>query len=150
MARFYSPSTGGFYSEQTHGARMLEGARSPREMKAGKRAAMQPNPACTIPADAVEVSDEAYAELMAAQAQGRQIALRGGRPAAVERNADPEEQRMLRRRQRDQLLAASDWTQLPDAPLDEESRGQWLAYRQALRDLDMDATDWPLPPAGEA
>lgn len=29
-------------------------------------------------------------------------------------------------------LAASDWTQLPDAPVDKTS---WATYRQALRDL---------------
>jgi len=29
-------------------------------------------------------------------------------------------------------LAKSDWTQLPDAPVDKEA---WASYRQALRDL---------------
>ena len=33
---------------------------------------------------------------------------------------------------RDRLLAASDWTQLPDAPVDAAA---WATYRQALRDL---------------
>jgi len=48
---------------------------------------------------------------------------------------------------RNQLLTASDWTQLPDAPVDREA---WAAYRQALRDLtnhvnwpNLDADDWP-------
>jgi len=36
------------------------------------------------------------------------------------------------RKQRDALLTQSDWTQLPDAPVD---RTEWAAYRQALRDL---------------
>jgi hypothetical protein len=36
------------------------------------------------------------------------------------------------RKQRDALLTQSDWTQLPDAPVD---RTKWAAYRQALRDL---------------
>jgi hypothetical protein len=36
------------------------------------------------------------------------------------------------RAQRDQLLAACDWTQVADAPAD---RDAWAAYRQALRDL---------------
>ena len=36
------------------------------------------------------------------------------------------------RKQRDGLLTQSDWTQLPDAPVD---RTEWAAYRQALRDL---------------
>jgi hypothetical protein len=33
---------------------------------------------------------------------------------------------------RNQELDASDWTQLPDAPVDKEA---WAEYRQALRDL---------------
>ena len=36
------------------------------------------------------------------------------------------------RAQRDRLLAASDWTQLADAPVD---KAPWAAYRQELRDL---------------
>lgn len=33
---------------------------------------------------------------------------------------------------RDSLLSGSDWTQLPDAPVDQTA---WAAYRQALRDI---------------
>lgn len=36
------------------------------------------------------------------------------------------------RARRNALLAASDWTQLPDAPVDQTA---WAAYRQALRDI---------------
>lgn len=36
---------------------------------------------------------------------------------------------------RNKLLAESDWTQCADAPLMEEARTAWKAYRQALRDL---------------
>ena len=36
------------------------------------------------------------------------------------------------RTQRDALLAASDWTQVADAPVDQSA---WADYRQALRDL---------------
>lgn len=39
------------------------------------------------------------------------------------------------RRVRDIRLANSDWTQMPDAPLSEESKQQWSTYRQQLRDL---------------
>lgn len=48
---------------------------------------------------------------------------------------------------RDLLLKKSDWTQLPDAPVNREA---WAAYRQALRDLtdhvnwpNLNADDWP-------
>ena len=39
------------------------------------------------------------------------------------------------RRQRNHLLAESDWTQLIDSPLDEIARDAWSVYRQDLRDL---------------
>ena len=50
---------------------------------------------------------------------------------------------------RDSYLAASDWTQVPDAPVD---RLAWAEYRQALRDLPANTTDprnpvWPALPA---
>lgn len=36
---------------------------------------------------------------------------------------------------RRQLLAWSDWTQLPDAPLTAEEKAAWAAVRQQLRDM---------------
>lgn len=53
------------------------------------------------------------------------------------------------RLQRDALLAASDWSQLPDAPCDREA---WAEYRQQLRDFPATWTsgpvaDFPDPPA---
>lgn len=45
---FYSPKTGGFYSEEIHGA--------------------------AVPKDAVKISDDEHAELMLAQAGGKVIA----------------------------------------------------------------------------
>lgn len=51
-----------------------------------------------------------------------------------------------RRAQRDALLAASDWTQTaPDAPLTDEQRKEWAAYRQHLRDHP--GGPFPDPPA---
>lgn len=53
------------------------------------------------------------------------------------------------RRQRDALLAKSDWTQMPDASCDAKA---WREYRQALRDLPDVVNDptkpvqWPEPP----
>ena len=45
----------------------------------------------------------------------------------------PEEWLLERMRiHRDRLLAESDWTQLPDAPVDRQA---WADYRQALRDF---------------
>ena len=51
------------------------------------------------------------------------------------------------RRERNARLKESDWTQLPDAPVNQEA---WAGYRQALRDLtdhvnwpNISADDWP-------
>lgn len=55
------------------------------------------------------------------------------------------------RQKRDLLLAASDWTQLADAPLTLAKKAEWTAYRQALRNLtnqpDPLAIVWPKEPA---
>ena len=37
--------------------------------------------------------------------------------------------------ERNYLLTQSDWTQLADAPLTQEQKNAWAAYRQALRDV---------------
>jgi hypothetical protein len=46
-------------------------------------------------------------------------------------------------------LQSTDWTQVPDAPVDSQA---WATYRQALRDLPNNTTDprnpvWPTKPA---
>jgi hypothetical protein len=53
------------------------------------------------------------------------------------------------RLERNQKLSESDWTQVPDAPVDQQA---WAVYRQQLRDLPDNTTDprnpvWPTPPA---
>ena len=52
------------------------------------------------------------------------------------------------RNQRDRLLKDSDWTQVPDSPVDQQA---WADYRQALRDVPQQTgfpTDinWPTKP----
>lgn len=52
------------------------------------------------------------------------------------------------RQERNSRLAASDWTQLPDAAVDQQA---WNQYRQALRDVPQQAgfpmaIDWPSEP----
>jgi hypothetical protein len=58
----------------------------------------------------------------------------------------------MQRQVRNDLLALSDWTQLPDVALTAAKVAEWATYRQALRDLDVDGDDpalpdWPTPPA---
>jgi hypothetical protein len=48
------------------------------------------------------------------------------------------------RQSRNVRLQASDWTQMPDAPLTQSQREQWQQYRQALRDIMTQLPD-PLP-----
>jgi len=53
------------------------------------------------------------------------------------------------RHRRDRLLAASDWTQVADAPVDAVA---WATYRQALRDVPQqegfpENITWPEAPA---
>jgi len=52
------------------------------------------------------------------------------------------------RSQRDALLSQSDWTQVPDAPVNQAA---WADYRQALRDVPQQAgfpteITWPVKP----
>lgn len=52
------------------------------------------------------------------------------------------------RAKRNSLLTLSDWTQLPDAPVDQTA---WAAYRQTLRDItDQEGfplnVEWPVAP----
>lgn len=52
------------------------------------------------------------------------------------------------RSERDAKLQSSDWTQVPDAPVDQAA---WATYRQALRDLPENTDDprqvvWPEEP----
>jgi hypothetical protein len=49
---------------------------------------------------------------------------------------------------RNQKLTECDWTQVADAPVDQQA---WAEYRQALRDLPENTIDpenpvWPVPP----
>lgn len=58
------------------------------------------------------------------------------------------------RQYRNGLLAASDWTQMPDSPLSDEDKANWVMYRDQLRNFpqwnsgatDWDSLVWPTPP----
>ena len=55
------------------------------------------------------------------------------------------------RAQQKQKLYESDWTvSAPDAPLNDSQRNDWVAYRQALRDITTQTDPfkivWPIPP----
>ena len=48
--------------------------------------------------------------------------------------------------ERGQRLDESDFTVLPDSPLSDSKIAEWKTYRQALRDLPANTTDWANPP----
>ena len=55
------------------------------------------------------------------------------------------------RNQRNDLLAKSDWTQIPGSPLNDEKKAAWATHRQQLRDLVIEGScpldfTWPTPP----
>lgn len=57
------------------------------------------------------------------------------------------------RAKRNQLLADSDWTQVPDNPLTDVVKTSWATYRTALRTLpehtnwpNLEDADWPVSP----
>jgi hypothetical protein len=55
------------------------------------------------------------------------------------------------RSERNTKLTESDWTQLNDTPLDNDSKVEWTVYRQALRDLPTQegfphSVIWPTKP----
>jgi hypothetical protein len=45
------------------------------------------------------------------------------------------------RRDRDEMLMRSDWTQLPNSGLSQAAKESWETYRQALRDLPETMTE---------
>ena len=57
--------------------------------------------------------------------------------AIVKKPRDVEAEKVSVRNQRDSLIAATDWTQLPDVP--QAIKSQWALYRQALRDVPQQA-----------
>lgn len=122
--KYYSKTTKGFYDLEIHGN--------------------------TMPADAVEVSDEAYHLLFTKQSEGEQIVSDdNGYPITIITPVSPITWEQIKV-QRDALLQQSDWTVLTDAS-PKPSVEAWLEYRQALRDIpqDFDSPEdivWPTKP----
>lgn len=55
------------------------------------------------------------------------------------------------RTRRNDLLKASDWTQISDSPLNQTEKDSWATYRQTLRDLpqtyqNVEDVVWPVEP----
>ena len=124
---FYAKSTGGFYDVEIHGD--------------------------AIPADAVEITHDEHAFLLAGQSTGQRIeADDHGRP--VLRDAPVPSSDALAdaaRTHRDALITATDYLLMPDYPISAAQLAEVRTYRQALRDVPLQAgfpqtIDWPAPP----
>jgi hypothetical protein len=77
-----------------------------------------------------EIFDSAHIQEMAARVERKKVEIRN---------------------QRSWNLVQCDWTQLSDAPLTDEQKGEWRTYRQALRDMTLqehfpENIEWPAAP----
>lgn len=64
MQRYYSPSAGGFFSDDVHGATEARDS--------------------SIPEDAVAIDDATWLQLLEATATGKLIVMQGGQPVAID------------------------------------------------------------------
>lgn len=100
MKIFYSKTGQGFYSDEVHGPRLLliadpawthpvDLAGTPEPDAVAPQIEVA-NPKCKIPPDAVEITAEAHAALLAGQAGGKMIAIDSkGNPVLQDRPAPP-------------------------------------------------------------
>ena len=120
----------GFYDSNAYGARGL-----------------RDDPDTVIPIEAIEITAKQHVELLENQGTKRWNAGTGRINKFDRPGPTNDDLWAALRNERNARLSASDWTQMPDAPVD---RAAWAAYRQALRDLPDNTTDparpiWPTP-----
>lgn len=102
--------------------------------------------------EAIPLKREAFTTYETRWVKGDDLIYREEIVSAVEDvDAKNEAEAASVRTERDRLLAASDWTQLPDCPLASDDIMSWAGYRQALRDLPQSAgfpsgVEWPQAP----
>jgi hypothetical protein len=157
---FYSKTTGGFYDKLIHGEKMIAiydpawvrpTVQVPQDDGNGGMVMVEvpdenaehptitiPNPDCKIPADAVEITDVEYTELLNAQSIGKRIqADVNGNPVAVDQpKATTAEMWELIKARRD-LITKSGGTHVGTAWFhsDSDSRIQQLGLKDEARDM---------------
>lgn len=98
-----------------------------------------------IPSDSIEMAEDDWLRCIS---EPNRWVIQGGKLVQAPFPAPAEALAQEARTKRNALLAASDWTQVADAPVDQAA---WATYRQALRDITEQAgfpTDinWPVQP----
>lgn len=126
MTIYFSKTTGGFYDDAIHGA---------------------------MPGDAVEITAEQHAALLAGQGAGQRIVGdSGGNPVLADPEPlTPEELSAMARAERDRLITQTDYLLMPDYPISEDDLIATKMYRQALRDVPAQPgfpvdIEWPQKP----
>lgn len=101
-----------------------------------------------IPAGCVEIEPPATKEGQFARWYGSAWAVEDVLAPESAPKPEPVDPTVSARDQRNSLLAASDWTMIPDVPVDQVA---WATYRQGLRDIPQQAgfpnnITWPVEP----
>ena len=103
-----------------------------------------------IPSDVVAITDEYRIQLLNGQSTGLDITVDStGYPINAQPVFTNEQLASQARRQRDDLIINTDWTQGADIP--QATKDKWATYRQALRDVPQQNTfptsvTWPVKP----
>lgn len=136
---YYDAICGGFFASSIHGPRKLivpdpDWTATDDAPDAPPATIEIDNPACKIPAGAIEISDADHAALMAAQSLGKIIvAGDGGVPVATDPVLTAVELWALQRTQARLSLTESDITILRCAEANVAVPDDWVTYRAALR-----------------
>ena len=102
-----------------------------------------------IPDDSVDITDQQHIDLLVGQSSGKVIYAQADNTPGLKDFVPPAPTWDEIRVQRDNLLSACDWTDLPNTPL--TNKQAWLDYRQALRNIPQTYSDpsevvWPTKP----
>lgn len=161
---FYSPSTKGFYDEAIHGVRklLILDQNWSGEEGAEERNTLIDNPACLIPVDAIDISEEEYLALLAGQSAGKVIVPgAGGAPVLAEPAPPTPEQKVaatladvdvLLGEATKKIAPLQDAVDLEIATPDEKAAlAAWKRYRVLLSRVTQqagypDVIEWPARP----
>jgi hypothetical protein len=102
-----------------------------------------------VPEDAIQISDELHKELLLKQADGMVITVDESGVVTAAPPPKPTHDVLMSRckDQADRLLAATDWTMMPDVDLSNKS--EFSKFRSAVRELRINPTvdpTWPKIP----